>query len=205
MTWYGKRLTAILLTGRSVGKRGTGDPEPGNQGSARCFHRRHQRTRSPDVLGDLRTSDRRGGTRRSPRLRIERANSPPTEISFGALPNVFPRHAGRLARHHSTGALFDFSGPCCLDFGGVLGVGVIQTCEEFSRHIRAFGDGQPQGLTKKFLRAGRHVAILDSAGQPNKRPHQTAACFRAGAGEPRSLGGMACPCINATGWTTAVL
>ena len=46
-----------------------------------------------------------------------------------------------------------------------------------SGYVSSFVDGQPQGLTKKVLRSGRHVAILDSAVQPNKRLHQAAAYF----------------------------
>jgi hypothetical protein len=43
--------------------------------------------------------------------------------------------------------------------------------------VRSFVDRQCQGFTKKVLRSGRHVAILDSAGQPNTRLHQAAAHF----------------------------
>jgi hypothetical protein len=148
-----------------------------SQGFGRGFHPRHRRTRHRGVLCGLHTNDRRGGTQRPPRPQIERGDSPLSKFGFGTSSNVFPRHAGRLASHHSAGSPFDFSGPRCLDFSGVLGFSVIQISEEFGCHIGAFGYGQSQGFTKKFLRSGSHVAILDPAGQPNKRLHQTAACF----------------------------
>jgi hypothetical protein len=69
-----------------------------------------------------------------------------------------------------------FQRPRGLDFSG-FSVSASSRLARSSRDTGAFGDGQRQGLSKKFLRSGRHVAILDAAGQPNKRLHQTAACF----------------------------
>ncbi len=175
MTWYVKRATAMVLTGRSVAIRGRGDPERGKARIRRWLHPQHQRTRIRGAPSRLRTIVRQGGTQRPPHLQIERGYSPLSEFGFGSSSHVFPRHAGRLARHDSAGSPFDFRGPRGLDFSGVFRFRVIQTCEEFGGHIGSFGDGQHQSFSKKFLRSRGHVAILDPAGQPNKRLHPTAA------------------------------
>ena len=128
--------------------------------SVDCFHPRHRRTRSRGALCGLRAIDRRGDTQRPPRFQIERGDSPCSKFSFGASSNVFPRHAGRLASHYSPGSPLNFSGPCGLDFSGILRFGIIQTCEEFCRHISTLGNGQSQGFAKNFLRSRTHEAIL---------------------------------------------
>ena len=67
--------------------------------------------------------------------------------------------------------------PGGFDLGGILRRRLVEAGQQFGGHVGAFFNGQRQGFSKKFLRSGRHVAILDPAGQPNKRLHQTAASF----------------------------
>ncbi len=76
-------------------------------------------------------------------------------------------------------------GPRRLDFRSILGRCLVEAGQQFSRHICVFFNGQCQGFSKKFLRSGGHVAILNPVAQPNKRLHQTAASFRGAAGEPQ--------------------
>ena len=65
--------------------------------------------------------------------------------------------------------------PCGLHFGCGLGRGFVKAREQFCGHVRTLFDGQLEGFSKKLLRSGRHMTILDATGQPNKRLHQTAA------------------------------
>ncbi len=68
-------------------------------------------------------------------------------------------------------------GPRGFDFRGILRRCLVEAGQQFRGNVGSFFNGQRQGFSKKFLRSGHHVAILDPAGQPIKRLHQTAACF----------------------------
>ena len=68
-------------------------------------------------------------------------------------------------------------GPGGFDFRSILCRCLVEAGQQLSGYVGAFFNGQRQGFSKKFLRSGRHVAILDPAGQPNKRLHQTAVCL----------------------------
>ena len=59
-------------------------------------------------------------------------------------------------------------GPRGFDFGSILCRRFVEAGQQLGGHVSSFFNGQCQGLSKKFLRAGRHVAILDPAEQPNK-------------------------------------
>jgi hypothetical protein len=112
-------------------------------------------SKTPDqgVLDDLRTIDRRGGTRHPPRLQIERVDSPLAQFSFRASSDVFPWHTGRLAGDHPAGSPLDFSRPRGFNFGEVVRSGIVQTSKELGRDVGTFSDRQGQGFTKKFLRS----------------------------------------------------
>lgn len=110
------------------------------------------------------------------------AQSPLAQFSFGAGADIFPRNAMRLPGHNATRSFFNLSGPGGLHFGRVLGAWFVKTGQEFGGDISAFVDRQCQRFSKKLLRSGRHMAILDAAVQPNKRLHPTAAAKRNASG-----------------------
>ncbi len=85
--------------------------------------------------------------------------------------HVLPRFTGRFAVHHTSRPSFDFMGPRGFDFGSTLCRRLVEAGQQLGGHVGAFFNGQRQGLTKNVLRSRRHEAILDPAGQPNKRLH----------------------------------
>jgi hypothetical protein len=91
----------------------------------------------------------------------------------GARANVLPRLASGLSAHHTACPAFYFAGPCGLDLCGVLGGRLIETGQEFRRDIGPLVERQRQDLSKKFLRARRHDAILHLDVQPNTALHPT--------------------------------
>ena len=55
--------------------------------------------------------------------------------------NVLPRLTGRLSAHHTTRPALDLAGPGRLDFRGVLCRSLVETSQEFRRHISPFFNG----------------------------------------------------------------
>ena len=145
-------------------------PEPG-----RSRHPLRRRTRDQDRPAVLRTIDQRRDTRHRPRLRTEQTRSPVAQFGLSPAPDILPGNAGRFSGHRSTGAALDFSSPGRFDSGNVFAPNVIQARQQLGGHVGALVDGQRQRFSKKFLRSRGHVAILDPAGQPNKRLHQSVA------------------------------
>ena len=74
--------------------------------------------------------------------------------------SVVAEHPNRLAVHHTSRTSSDFVGPRDFDFGGIPCSCLVEADQKFGGHIGSFFDGQRQGFSKKFLRSGRHVAIL---------------------------------------------
>lgn len=66
-------------------------------------------------------------------------------------------------------------GPRGFDCCSIVRRCLVEAGQQLRGNVRSFFNGQRQGFSKKLLRSGRHIAILDSAGQPNKRLHRTAA------------------------------
>jgi len=75
----------------------------------------------------LRTIDPRDGIPRLLLLRTERAASPTTEFSLGALSDVFPEDAGRFASHDAARSPLDFSRLRGFNFSRILCFGRVQT------------------------------------------------------------------------------
>jgi len=91
-----------------------------------CRDARHQRT-SVREQHDLIDRGVNGVEELDFLLRTERAASPTTEFSLGALSDVFPEDAGRFASHDAARSPLDFSRLRGFNFSRILCFGRVQT------------------------------------------------------------------------------